>query len=98
MHRLVDLLGNILCAVFEVLGAIINCGADLLDWAFRLVSEKVAADEACEREGKNAKRDGQVLHGKSFDGAVPLRIVVFTRRTARTQRADGAWLVSLMSC
>lgn len=72
MHRLVDLLSNILGAVFDVLGAIIDCGANLFDWAFRLVSEKVAADEAGEREGKDAKRDGQVFHGESFDVAAPL--------------------------
>jgi len=69
MHRLFGLLGDILDAVFDVLGAIIDFGANLFNWAFRLVSEKVAADEAGEREGKDAKRDGHVFHGESFDVA-----------------------------
>lgn len=100
VHRLVDLLRDILGAVFEVLGAIIDCSANRFDWAFRLVSEKVATDEAGEREGKNAKGDGQVFHEESFDVAARLRLWL-TRRTAGRQRARTSmhgWLVSLMSC
>ena len=95
MHRLVDFLSDILGAVFDVLGAIIDCGANLFNWAFRLVSEKIAADKAGRREGKNAKRDGQVCHGESFDVAAPLRLWVHETNCgeahARGHRCTLGW-------
>ena len=96
MHRLVDFLSDILDAVFDVLGAIIDCGTNLFDWALRLVSEKIAADEAGERKSKNAKRDGgQVCHGESFDVAAPLRLWVHETNCgeahARGHRCTVGW-------